>query len=130
MNQQILKMVRALVGIVVLLYLFFTIRGWWTEYKVAPKPSGLSVETTDTANGESGEGAPGVPAEGTLVVQIAGLNLRDKPAIDGAQIRGLEKNEKLSLIKRQGDWYYVSTTKDEEGWISANKSYTNLQKKK
>lgn len=130
MNQQILKMVRAVVGILVLLYLFVTVRGWWSEYKVAPNPSAQSVETTETANGESGEGDQGIPAEGTLVVQIAGLNLRDKPAIDGAQIRGLEKNEKLSLIKRQGDWYYVSTTKDEEGWISANKSYTNLQKKK
>ncbi len=127
MNPAILKIGRAVLGVAVVLVLFFTVRGWWTEYKSAP-PTKASATSTVPAKETSSSDLPVEDASGTLVVLTDGLNLRAKPAIDGDQIRALEKKEKLKLLKRQGDWYFVSTSKNEEGWISANKSYTKLQK--
>jgi uncharacterized protein YgiM (DUF1202 family) len=123
-NQTLLRIVRAAVGVVVLFVLLTTVRGWWAEYKAAPRPVVASAETSASVNATQV-----VPVKGTLIVTMEGLNLRDKPAIDGDQIRALKKNEKLTLLAKQGDWYQVSTSKEEEGWISANKSYTKLQKK-
>jgi uncharacterized protein YgiM (DUF1202 family) len=131
MNASVLKILKAVAGLVVVAVIFFTVRGWWTEYQAAqdraPKTPPVSTQTADS---KSGQGLEAVPAEGTLIVLTDGLNLRDKPAIDGVQIRSLDQKEKLTLVKKQGDWYFVKTSKDEEGWISANKSYTKLQKKK
>jgi uncharacterized protein YgiM (DUF1202 family) len=130
MNQSVLRLLRAVAGVTVVLVLFFTVRGYWTEYQTAPRLAapGASESSTATAGDQSSSSAPVESVKGTLIVLTDGLNLRTKPAIDGDQVRALDKKEKLVLLKKQGDWYYVSTSKEEEGWISANKSYTKLQK--
>jgi uncharacterized protein YgiM (DUF1202 family) len=131
MNQNALKLLRGVVGTIVLLALLLVIRGWWSEYQATPTARSVSTETSATASSDETK----TPAEEKndkpmkLTVLIDGLNLREKPAIDAKVVRGLKKKETLEVLELKGDWYQVKTPKDEEGWISANSSYTQIKKK-
>lgn len=131
MNQNSLKLLRGAAGTVVLVVLLVVIRGWWSEYQTSPTSRSVSTETSSTASSDETK-APEVEKKDsptTLTVLIDGLNLREKPAIDAKVVRGLKKKETLEVLELKGDWYQVKTPKDEEGWISANSSYTQVNKK-
>ena len=85
------KIIRGLLGLVVLAILVFTVNGWWAEYKNAtPK---ASTETTATAVATATPAA----AAGTVVILTDGLNFREKPDATGKSLRGLKKGETFVL---------------------------------
>jgi len=133
-----MKWVRAAVAVVVLVSLALIVRGWWRQYKSAPRPSQDTTQTaepiapTDTQGEEAPAAAPEAgdtaAAPTVLVVRTDGLNFRVKPDSTSEAIRGLEKGETLTVVTKDGDWYQVKTAKGETGWITDNPSYTSVQK--
>lgn len=126
------KWVRAAIALVVLGVLVFTVRGWWTEYQSAPRASTETSATAEpAADTDSTEdtGADADPAAKTVrVVLTEGLNFREEPDATGKAIRGLKKGEKVTVVKKSGDWFQVTTVEGETGWITDNASYTREEK--
>lgn len=139
MNQ---KIIRASVGIVVLLALGMLVRNWWTDYRVAAERRGVTPrETTATPDatatpgarkGEDSKAQPKTPAksgDATVLVLIDGLNFRSAPKDDAEPIRGLDKGERLDLLGAREGWYQVRDSDGQSGWVSNNPSYTKTERR-
>jgi len=137
-NRTVMTVLRAIVGLIVLFVLLLVVMGWWREYKDAPTKDSGAATTTQTpspAAAEEGSGGSATepPSGGsggeseTLVVLVDGLNLRVEPQSDAKAVRGLNKGERLVLVKKDGKWYQVKTSKGDAGWISSNPGYTRTE---
>lgn len=128
MNTRIARVAKALAGIVVLVILFTVVSRWYGEYRQQLR-SGAS-ETTSTAppqgEGSTKEATSTSRDARRVIVLTSGLNFRDQPSRDGNKIRGLKKGERLTLLKSEGEWYYVEDRTGARGWISSNKSYVKI----
>jgi len=135
-NRTVVTVIRAVLGLAVLIVLIMVVLGWWRDYKAAP--SSLSGSASTEASPTAGEQGSGTSAAGasadetpgqsdTLVVLVDGLDLRAEPSADAKSLRGLNKGERLVLVKKDGDWYRVKTTEGDTGWISANPGYTRVE---
>jgi SH3-like domain-containing protein len=120
------KVVRALAGLIVLLFLVVTVNGWWTEYKKATPPR-ASIETSATADAT----ATAAPADTgkTVVVLTDGLNFRENPDATGASIRGLKKGETFILVAQNATWLQVKDPAGKVGWVNNNPQYIKISKK-
>lgn len=56
--------------------------------------------------------------EATRIVSAEKLHLREGPGLSYNIIDTLQKNDKLHVLKQQGDWIYVEV-KDLKGWVAA-----------
>lgn len=130
------RVVRAGVGVVVLLALLLIVNSWWGEYRRGPAPDVTSVETTVTPDAEPNgdEGEPEADANDdasasgkTVVVTIEGLNFRREPSRDGELIRGLGRGTRLEHLATENGWYHVRDDAGVEGYVSASPQYTELQ---
>ncbi len=135
MNTSAIKAIKAVGAIIVLAALLFTVRGYLRDYREAPR--GPSTETTQTAEpasdsqdaeGDEAEGESAEEAGERLEVTIDGLNLRTKPDSTAEAVRGLKKGEIITVVDKSGDWYQVTTEKDEKGYITDNPGYTKAVK--
>jgi len=118
------KVVRALLGLLILLVLLFTVNGWWAEYKHAqPKAGGESTSTADATQ----TAAPEVPGAAVLIL-TDGLQFREKPDATGARIRGLKKGETFVLVSEAGDYLQIRDASGKVGWVNNNKQYVQVKK--
>lgn len=119
------KVVRALVGIVVLVVLGLVVMNYWTDYRSArtsmpSAPAATADETTATG---------GLAVVGVGTARIDGVNFRTKPASSATLIRSLKKGEKVTVLLKDGQWYQVKDSKGKTGWVTANADYVAFQKK-
>lgn len=137
MNTTGLKVAKGIIAVIVLVVILFTVRGYLTDYREAPRedtteptqtvsPSDTQTEPQDDADTDEPTDADTDPQR--LTVTIDGLNLRTKPDSTAEAVRGLKKGEVVTVISKTGDWYEVSTEKDEEGFITDNPGYTKAAK--
>lgn len=115
------KIVRAIVGIGVVLMLLVVVYNWWGEYKLArtiarPTSGATSVTTTSTV-------------VGTGVVKSADVNFREKPDSASKLIRVLKKSEKLTILSKEAGWYHAKDAKGVVGWVTANTDYVGFRAK-
>jgi SH3-like domain-containing protein len=120
------KVIRALVGLTVLVILLAMVNGWWADYKNATPKSG-SAEATSTA--VATETAPSAATGRTVLVLTDGLNFREKPDATGASIRGLKKGETFVLVSQSGGWLKLSDASGQIGWVNNNPQYVRIEKK-
>ncbi len=113
------KMVRAAIGVVVIIALGFTVMNMWNEYKSAAATTKKATATTTTSPSTT----PTVTVSGVGVTKIAGVNFRVKPASSAKLIRGLKKGEKVTVLLKEGTWYKVKDSKGKIGWVTANGDY-------
>jgi SH3-like domain-containing protein len=120
------KVVRALAGLIVLLFLVVTVNGWWSDYKAAA-PARASVDASATANAT----ATAAPADTgkTVIVLTDGLNFRVTPDATGASIRGLKKGETFILVSQNGSWLEIRDPAGTNGWVNNNPQYVKISKK-
>lgn len=140
MNRDSNRTLKALVGLVVLVVLFFLVVGWWRDYRQAEpaKSTKGSVTATATPSPEGSQGEkPAEKSEVTptdsaapqieyVVVLIEGLNFRPAPSSDSKPIRGLAEGEKLVLLSTEGSWYQVRADDGTEGWVSSSPQYSRI----
>lgn len=140
-----MRYVRAVLGIVVLVFLGFTLKGWWGEYETqkaaqaAQEEASATIDASGTvdASGTASSGSkaktlgytPATITSGTrvIVVLIDGLNLREKPESDAKALRPLKKDESLTVISERPGWYEARDSEDVQGWVSSNPAYTKVQ---
>lgn len=133
------KVLRAIVGVLVLLVLLVLVLNWFGDYRSASrKPSGSdrSSTATETSSAETPGGdatADGAGEESTtpseteatqLIVTVDGLNFRREPRSDSKAMRGLKNGERVDLLEDLGDWYKVRDKDGVEGYITSSSSYT------
>ncbi len=131
--------VRTLAGVVVLAIIFFTVMGWWGDYRAAVAPEDSSKESTaapepgsEETKTEGSEAAPEAEAEAqgsgqSVVVLVDGLNFRREAARDSELIRGLTEGSKLAHIATENGWYKVKDADGTVGYISASTQYSRLE---
>lgn len=130
------KVLRGVVGLVVLVALIVTVSGWWGEYQKA-SPSRLTSEAsatasaTETVNGKPSEPSPAdvMASSPHVLILIDGLNFREKPDATGSNIRGLKKGDSFILVGESGTWLKVQDTAGKVGWINNNPQYVKIEKK-
>ena len=129
MNDPTKRLVRSLIGIIVMVILLIVVNNWWGDYKDAASrlPDAPATSTVDATKTAPATGSPSV-ARKTVLVLIDGLNFRKKPETGSATIRGLKKGEKLTLVKAQEDWYQVRDSDGAVGWVAAKPQYVRLEK--
>ena len=134
------KVIKAIVGLAVLLILALVVSGYFSEYREANGggEDASQAETTPTTppaeqGGEQPEGEQtpsAVPASGKkdmVVVLIDGLNLRKEARTDSPTLGGLDEGDKLTLIGQTEGWYEVQTADGSRGWVSANPAYVRIE---
>ena len=140
-----MKWLKAVGGLLVLVAILFTVLSFYGNYREAQEARNAPAETTATPEAapaeetaEEGEQpAEEQPAEGSdqpaeeggkvVIVVIDGLNFRPEPSPDGAPIRGLAKNDRLTYLGTENGWYHVRDVEGTEGYVSANSQYTRLE---
>lgn len=131
----VFRILRAIAGVIVLVVLIFMVNRWIGDYRGA-KPDGAahreSTSTTEPAKKPASKTAtaPASPKKVAQHVQILmdGVNFRTKPDSAAEVIRGLNEGEKLTLLKKQDNWYYCQDADGKKGWLSANSSYAKVVK--
>lgn len=135
------KVIRGVIGIVVVFALFFLVLNWVGDYRSASKkpvvPAKNTSSKTSTSTDADGKGSTpqeavveeqpadgGDTAIGALIVEVDGLNFRKQPSGDSPAVRGLKKGERVDILEDLGDWYKVRDGNGEVGYITSNQSYT------
>lgn len=136
------KLTRAAAGVLVLFVLLLMVSNWWGDYRSASggddgepaaNESTATPDATGTpspeSNGEgSGETSPAdAPAGKTVVVLVDGLNFRTTASRDGELIRGLDADERLTLLGEESGWLKVRDSAGVEGFVSASSQYTRTE---
>jgi SH3-like domain-containing protein len=119
------KVVRAVVGIGVLLILVVVVNGWWTDYQKATPKSG-SAEATGTA--VATEGVTAAASGETVLILVDGLNFREQPDATGVSIRGLKKGEQFVLVSKNVSWLELQDAAGQIGWVNNNPQYLRIEK--
>jgi uncharacterized protein YgiM (DUF1202 family) len=90
------KIIRALIGVVVLVVLIVTVNGWYGDYKLAARvKNGASTEAS--ASADSTRVVPVVGGK-KVAVLVDGVVLRTTPATAAVAMRTLKKGEQLVLV--------------------------------
>jgi len=126
---------KAALALVFLIVVALFVFNWYTDYRTAKEgkvvpESETTTESVNATGGASGETTAGtaVKSIGTVTILIDGLNFRTEPNKDAKLIRGLDKNEKLVLLRTEADWHHVQDASGVRGWISSNPQYTEIKK--
>jgi uncharacterized protein YgiM (DUF1202 family) len=111
------KLVRGVLGIVVVVALVFVVKGWYDQYKVAQaRTASVSQESTSSADSTAV-----VPVQGQqqgVTVLAAGIALSSQPATSSPAIRVLKKGEQLLLVGVTGNnWYQLRDSAGRFGYV-------------
>lgn len=121
------KIVRGIIGLVILVALIVLVNSWYRQFRTAPKAESRVATATVAATSTT---AP-APANNTVVlVLIDGLNFRVKPDATGTSLRGLKKGEKLVVVGKTGTWLHVQDNSGAVGWVVYNPQYLRVSKGK
>lgn len=119
------KIIRGVIGLVVVLGLLVVVNNWYHQYKSAPRADARVTTATVAAT------ATATPANSQVVlVLIDGLNFRSKPDATGTSLRGLKKGEKLVVVGKTGTWLHVQDPSGAVGWVVYNPQYLRVSKTK
>lgn len=134
------RVVRAVLGLIVLAILGLVVRGYINDYRDESSGEGVGsttpAESTVTAppqaQGEEPASAESPSTESAessdvVLVLIDGLNLRREARGDSGTLGGLEEGDRLKLVGRTEGWYEVETTEGTRGFVSANPSYVRIE---
>ncbi len=142
------KLIKGVAGAIVLAILLVVVLRWWGDYRLASTEARFPETTTTAPAATQGEGSEATPAktgedsqkaesesgvkesENTqvVIVQIEGLNFREKADRGSRAIRALSKGEKVQLLDTIDSWYQVKDADGSVGWISSNPAYSKIEK--
>jgi uncharacterized protein YgiM (DUF1202 family) len=120
------KVVRAIIGIVIVIALGVVVKNWYDDFKSASSIAAYSQSKTDSSTASAT--ATATVTLGVGVAKIEGVNFRVKPATSAKLIRGLKKGEQVTVILKDGQWYQVKDSKGKIGWVTASSDYVSLKK--
>jgi N-acetylmuramoyl-L-alanine amidase len=121
------KIIRAALGVFVVFVLAIVVYNWYSDYKTAPP--GPSFPATLTGSTPQPQSSVAATVTGVGYARIDGVNFRTKPASNAELIRGLKKNEKVTVVSKEGQWYKVKDSKGTVGWVTATGNYIVIKPK-
>ena len=121
------KLVKAALGIIMVLIVASVVYNWWGDYRSASLAAVVSTAQTVKPTGSQ----IATSAAGTTygVIRIDGVNFRVSPASNAKLIRGLKRGDRVVVLDKQGQWYKVKDNKGKTGWVTASSDYVALQAK-
>jgi hypothetical protein len=124
------KVLRALVGVVVLVALIVTVNSWYGQYKTAVKHAKTLASQQGTRTVDATITAVVVPAKGAkLAVLVDGPALRSAPATATKSIRALKKGELLFVVAPvANNWVQIRDAKGRLGYVLNDPRFTRVQK--
>jgi hypothetical protein len=122
------KIVRALVGIAVIVVLLITVNGWYGDYKNASR----AKKTASTEASASVDSTQVVAVVGgkSVAVLVDGVVLHATPATNGVAVRSLKKGEQLILVgTTMSGWMQLRDAKNGKlGYVVNNTANVQVQK--
>jgi hypothetical protein len=125
------KLIRALIGVVVLVALIVTVNSWYGQYRESVKRSKLLASRQDTSTvAASATPVPVVPFAGAkIAILVDGAALRSAPATATKSIRGLKKGELLFFLTvAPNNWIKVRDAKGKQGFMLNDPAVARVQK--
>ena len=122
------KLVKAVLGIAVVLIVASVVYNWYGDYKSASH-SASGTTTTRTVDASASQIATGSAGTTYGIIRIDGVNFRANPASNAKLIYGLKKGDKVVVLAKEGQWYKVKDGKGKTGWVTASTDYVALQVK-
>jgi len=121
------KVIRALIGLAVVLVLLFTVRAWYDDYKVAARKAATAASSSASRTVDA---TAVVPVQGQRVaILVDGLSLRSAPETSTKAVRSLKKGEQLLLVGvTQSNWLQLRDTSGKLGFVLNNVSAVKVQK--
>jgi uncharacterized protein YgiM (DUF1202 family) len=117
------RIIRAAVGVIVVVALGFVVMNWWNDYRSTAK----SKPSTPVVAPGTPSTVPSSTVAGVAVVKMNGVNFRMKPSSSAKLIRGLKEGEKVTIILQDGQWFKVKDAKGKTGWVTATGGYVVLE---
>lgn len=125
------KVVRALIGVVVLVVLIVTVNSWYGQYKDSVKRARILASRQDTSTVTATSApVPVVPFEGAkIAVLVDGPALRSAPATSTKSIRALKQGELLFFVSAaSNNWVKVRDAKGKVGFMLNDPKVARVQK--
>jgi uncharacterized protein YgiM (DUF1202 family) len=122
------KVVRALIGLVVVVVLLLTVRAWYGDYRTAARKAALASRTSSRSVAATGSV---VPVQGQKVaILVDGLSLRSAPDTATKSVRPLKKGEQLLLVgvNTQTNWLQLRDGTGKLGYLLNSASAVRVQK--
>ena len=121
------KVVRALIGLAVVLVLLFTVRAWYGDYQAAARKAS---KVSSSSTSRTVDATAVVPVQGQRVaILVDGLSLRSTPETSTKVIRPLKKGEQLLLVGvTQSNWLQLRDATGKLGFVINNVSAVKVQK--
>jgi hypothetical protein len=123
------KLVRGLIGVVVVVVIIFTINAWYTDYKKASAKS-EAVAAAKAKSSTSKDTTAVVPVQGQKVAVLAdGVVLTSQAATGTKPVRALKKGETLLLVGiTSNNWLQLRDAKGKFGYVANNATKVKVQK--
>jgi hypothetical protein len=124
------KVLRALVGVVVLVVLLVTVNSWYGQYKTAVKHQKALASRQDTRTVDATATALVPAAKGSkIAILVDGPALRSAPATATKAIRALKKGELLFVVApAANNWVQIRDAKGKLGYVLNDPRFTRVQK--
>ena len=121
------KVIRALIGMAVVIVLLFTVRAWYDDYKVAARKATALASSSPSRTVDA---TAVVPVQGQRVaILVDGLSLRSTPETSTKVVRPLKKGEQLLLVGvTQSNWLQLRDAAGKLGFVLNNVSAVKVQK--
>ena len=121
------KVIRGLIGLVVVLVLLFTVRAWYDDYRVAARKAATLASSSTSRTVEA---TAVVPVQGQRVaILVDGLSLRSAPETSTKVVRPLKKGEQLLLVGvTQSNWLQLRDPSGKLGFVLNNASAVKVHK--
>jgi hypothetical protein len=122
------KIVRALVGVAVIVVLLITVNGYYGEYKNAAKAT--KTASTEASGSVDSTQVVAVVGGKTVAVLVDGVVLHTTPAANGPAVRSLKKGEQLILMGTTvSGWLQLRDSKNGKmGYVANNTANIQVQK--
>lgn len=121
------KVIRAILGVVVVAAIIVMLNGWYGDYKIAARKAAL---TSKAATATPAATASVTPVTGQkAAILVAGIPMNSN-ASDGAKtLRVLKKGESLALIGvASNNWLQVKDSSGQVGFIQNASASVKIQK--
>jgi hypothetical protein len=121
------KVVRGLVGLVVVVVLIWTVNAWLRDYKTESR---TKAKRSSAAASSTVEATTVVPVQGeTAAILVNGLSLRSTPATATSAMRALRKGEALPLVGiTASNWLQLKDKNGKLGFVPNDAQTIKVEK--
>jgi hypothetical protein len=124
-SRPVVRLLRRAVPWILLGVVGFACLSYYTDYKEQAAKLNKPAAAT-TAKGKAATAKGKAAAAPSMVMAVTEVNWHKEPSAASDTIRLLRKDEKLTLVSKDGTWYKVTDASGQTGYLTASDQYTKL----